>query len=176
MEDSKSENEQITTRKRKINFRRFFVSLILVIFIIIAFISNRAEYLKIKEIGENYTSIFFTNFYMKMAMFIVAFLIIYISVFINNKIIKKGLKEFFNQEEKIMPKLPNKSIALIFGIVAGVFALRFLYTKYIVCINAASFGKVDPIFGYDLGFYMFILPFIKLCYFNKCMFWKWCRY
>lgn len=160
MEEEK-DSKEIVTKKRKINIRRIVVFFVLTIFALTTFITNRAEYLKIKEIGQNYTSVFFTNFYMQLGMFIVSFSIVYLLIYINNKIIKKGMKKLFEQEKRILPKLPNKSIALILAILAGVFALKCLYTKYIVCINAASFGQTDPVFGYDIGFYMFILPFIK---------------
>jgi hypothetical protein len=161
MEEEKIVEKQVATKKTKINIRAIVVFIVLLLTASVTFVSNRAEYLKVKEIGENYVSIFFKNFYMKFGMFIISFLITYILVYINNKIIKKGMKYFFEEEQRKIPKLPNKSICLIFGLLAGIFSLKFLYTKYIMCVNASSFGKVDPIFGYDIGFYMFILPFIK---------------
>lgn len=161
MSEEADTKQEIEIKKKKINIRAIIVFFVLTITFFITFISNRAEYLKVKEIGENYTSIFFKNFYMKTCMFIISFLFVYILFYINNKIIKKGMKHFFEEESRNIPKLPNKSISLIFALIAGFFSLKFLYTKYIMCINAASFGKVDPIFGYDIGLYMFILPFIK---------------
>lgn len=161
MEEENTEHEEIITKKKKFNIRGIAVFLIILITIIITFVSNRSDYLRIKEIGENYKSIFFTNFYAKTAVFLFSFFIVYILVYINNKMIKKGMNKFFEEEKRIIPKLPNKSISLIFGLIAGLFSLKFLYTKYIMCINAASFGKADPIFGIDIGYYMFILPFIK---------------
>ena len=161
-EEIKEEVEQeIVIKKKKFNFRLLLVIFVLLFFSISAYISNRAEYLKIREIDPKYTSVFMKNFYMKSGMFLSVTLIIYILFYINNKIIKKGLKKFFDEENKVMPKLPNKSISFVMGIVAGVVSLKFLYTKYIVCINASSFVMSDPVFKLDIGFYMFILPFIK---------------
>ena len=146
---------------KKVNIRRIIVLVVLGIFIIWQLIVNRAEYLEIKEIGENYTSIFFKNFYMKYMVLGISFAVTYILFFINNKIIHKGMKHFFEKEEKEMPKLPNKSISLIAALISGECALLFLYEPLITCINATSFGIQDPIFGYDISFYTFILPFIK---------------
>ena len=146
---------------KKVNIRRLIVLAVIFIFIIAQLIINRAEYLEIKEIGEDYTSIFFTNFYMKNLVLVVSFVIIYILFFVNNKIIHKGMRHFFEKEKKEMPKLPNKSISFIAALVAGECALLFLYEPLMNCINATSFGIQDPIFGYDIGFYIFILPFIK---------------
>ncbi len=146
---------------KKVNIRRIIVLVVLAIFLIWQVITNRADYLKIKEISEDYTSIFFTDFYMKLAVLGVCFSITYILFYINNKVIKKGMKVFFDKEEREMPKLPNKSISLIAALIAGQCGLSFLYTPLITALNASYFGIEDQIFSKDIGFYMFILPFIK---------------
>ena len=155
------ENNTQKSKKRKCSFRLVLVIVVLLIFSIGSYISFRAEYLKIKEIDEKYVSVFKTNFYMKVGMFAFTTIITYLIFYINNKFIKKGLKKFFDEEEKPLPKLPNKSISLIAGMIAGITSLKLIYTKFIVCINAASFEITDKIFNLDIGFYMFILPFIK---------------
>lgn len=153
--------QEIIIKKKKLNFRVLMVMLVLVIFSVSAYISNRAEYLKIKEIGSEYTSIFMKNFYMKVGMFVIVTFVTYLIFYINNRIIRRGLKRFFDEENKKIPKFPNKSISLIAGIIAGIASLKLLYTKYIACINATAFVTKDPIFNLDIGFYIFILPFIK---------------
>ena len=159
--EEKANDKKVVSKKKKFNFRFLIVVIVLLVFSISSYISFRAEYLKIREIDEKYVTIFKTNFYMKLGIFAFVTLITYIMFYINNKFIKKGLKKFFDEENKAMPKLPNKSISLIAGIIAGVTCLKFIYTKFIVCVNAASFVITDPIFNIDIGFYMFILPFIK---------------
>ena len=164
MEEDINQEEKVkivSDKKKKFSFRLLIVIAVLLVFSISSYITFRAEYLKIKEIDEKYVSIFKTNFYMKVGMFTVVTLVTYLLFYINNRVIKKGLKKFFDEEKQKMPKLPNKSIALIAGIIAGVTCLKLVYTKFIVCLNAASFVISDPIFNIDIGFYMFILPFIK---------------
>ena len=151
------ENQKI----KKFNIRRIIVFCVILFFAVSAIVINRAEYLKIKEISENYTSIFFKNFYLKTGMFCISFVVTFLLFYINNRIIKKGMKTFFEEDGRQVPKLPNKSISLIAGITAGIYSLKVLYTKYIMCANATSFGIEEKIFGNDISFYMFILPFIK---------------
>lgn len=153
--------EEKNVNTKKVNIRKIIVFCVVMFFVVIATISNRAEYLKIKEIGEEYTSIFTKNFYLKTGMFCVSFAITYILFYINNKIIKKGLKNFFDEDNRKVPKLPNKSISLIASIFSGICSLKFLYTKYIMCVNATAFGITDKVFQNDIGFYMFVLPFVK---------------
>ena len=80
---------------KKVNIRRIIVLVVLSIFLIWQIITNRAEYLKIKGIGEGYTSIFFTDFYMELAVFGVCFAVTYILFYINNRVIRKGMRVFF---------------------------------------------------------------------------------
>lgn len=161
MEENENHEQEVNIKKKKFNFRFLLVTIVLIVFSISSYVSLRAEYLKIREINPKYTSVFIKNFTMKSGMFAVVMLVTYILFYVNNTIIKKGLSVFFNEEKKVMPKLPNKSIAFIAGIIAGITSLKFLYTKYIVCINAASFVIKDPVFKLDIGFYIFVLPFIK---------------
>ena len=76
-------------KKKKINFRLILVIVVLVIFSMSSYISLRAEYLKIKEIDEKYVSVFKTNFYMKVGMFLVVTIITYLIFYIN------GFKKIF---------------------------------------------------------------------------------
>ena len=61
-----------------------------------------------------------------------------------------------------MPKLPNKSIALIISAVISVIATSVMLEKVNLYINQAWFGINDPVFGLDIGFYFFQKPFISM--------------
>ena len=52
-------------------------------------------------------------------------------------------------------------ISLLAGIFAG-WLLSFSYQKYLLLFNAGSFGTQDPVFGKDIGFYVFFLPAIRI--------------
>ena len=147
--------------KTKIEIRNILVIIVIAITAIVAFINNRAAYLKIKEIGEQYVSIFLSDFYRQIGMFVCAFVFAYLIFYINNKFIKRGLKKFAVENEVELPKLPNKSASLIAGIFSGVLANKFLYKSFLMMSNAAWFGISDPVFGKDIGTYMFIYPFVK---------------
>lgn len=161
MEEENSSLDNIQTKFTKFKIRNILVIAFIIISLFIAFINNRTEYLKIKEIGKQYVSIFEINFYGQLSMFLVTFMISYLVMYINNRFIKRGLKKFALENEVTLPKLPNKSIALIVAVFTGVFATKYLYEGFLMFTNTAWFGKKDPVFGKDIGVYMFILPFIK---------------
>lgn len=106
------------------------------------------------EIGENYTEVFYQNIKYKMAIGSVNFVFIFILVGITNSFIKKGLKRFFEEEKIDMPKLPNKSLALIIALIIAMITPNLFLEKLILFKNSAQFGIPDPIFNMDIGFYM----------------------
>ena len=161
-EKEEIKNKQNTTnKKRNIAIRNIVVIVTILIVGLGLLIAFRAEYLNIKEIGEQYTDIFFKNvnnkLYLAGGIFVITYLIIYIS----NKFIKHGLRKFFDDEQKQMPKLPNKTLAIIGAIIASIIGMIILNQKYTMFANIAWFGKTDPVFGTDISYYIFTLPFIE---------------
>ena len=92
----------------------------------------------------------------------ISFVILSVILYLTNRGIKKGLKPFFDQEKKEMPKLPNKSITLIVSAIASVIISNDMLEKLLLFISNASFGKTDIIFNLDISYYMFIKPLIGL--------------
>lgn len=157
----KKEEKDTTQKKRNIAIRNIVVLVTVLIVGIGLLIAFRAEYLNIKEIGEQYTDIFFKNVKNKLYLAGGIFVVTYLMIYISNKLIKHGLKKFFEDEKKTMPKLPNKTLAIIGGMVAAIFGMIILNHKYTMFANIAWFGKTDPVFGADIGYYIFTLPFIQ---------------
>jgi len=158
-----AENKDVNKTQKKRNIAIRSVIVLLTIFIVgFGFlISFRAEYLNIKEIGEQYTDIFFKNVNNKLYLAGGIFVINYLVIYINNKFIKHGLKKFFDDEKQEMPKLPNKTFATIGSIIAAIIGMILLNDKYTMFANIAWFGKSDPVFSSDIGYYIFTLPFIE---------------
>lgn len=157
-EEKKQQNMQKKSKKRML-----IVLVALAIFVLCGFVSNRSQYLQALEIGENYVDVFKTNISYKYAIMLINFLVWFIAIYITNLFIRKGLKKFFNEEKKEMPKLPNKSIAFILGGIAAIFTSDIFINKTILFMNSTWFGgNPDPIFGKDIGYYMFQKPFIEM--------------
>ena len=60
-----------------------------------------------------------------------------------------------------MPKLPNKSISLVFSTIGSALIGTSLMDKIILYIGNTSFGINDPIFNMDIAYYMFQKPLIE---------------
>ena len=149
------------TKKIKI-IKLISVIAFIILFALYTYISYRAEYLQVLEIGEEYLSVFNTKYEYKIRLFLASFIILFLIISIANKGIKKGLKVFFDDEKKEMPKLPNKSLAFIISAIASVIITALSLEKTMLFFNSTWFGTSDPIFGMDLGFFFFQKPFIEL--------------
>ena len=150
-----------TKEKKKVSIKIVIVLAALIIFALVTGITMRAEYLNFSGIGDKYLSVFEQKVTNRTVVFGVAFISIYILTYILNKFIKRGLKKFFEDEKKEMPKLPNKSLSLLLGLFGGIVASTMLADKLAIFTNAAQFGQYDPIFKADIGYYMFTLPFVQ---------------
>lgn len=159
VEQTKTEEKTIKKKSKK---RFLIVSIFTIITLIIGYIAFRGTYLEMMEIGENYINVFWQNIKYQIIALVTNFSLIFTMIYITNTNIKKGLKEFFDQENKQMPKLLNKSIAFISAIIISSLTSYFILEKAMLCFNSAGFGKQDPVFGLDIGYFIFQKPFIEL--------------
>ena len=128
-------------------------------------ISYRASYLQTLEIGEEYLDVFYTNVKYKYQVMGFNFILLFIILLVENRIIKNGLKPFFKDEKKEMPKLANKSISFILtGIIALIITSLFT-EKIMLFMNSIWVGTQEPIFNMDIGFFLFQKPFIEFVIF-----------
>ncbi|MDO5557434.1 MAG: UPF0182 family protein, partial [Clostridia bacterium] len=148
---------------KKVKKRLIFVLLALLITVICGYVMYRGAYLETFEIGEEYLLGFYRKIEYVGITYLANFILIYFAIYITTTKVKKGAKVFFEQEKKEMPKLPRKSIAFIGSIISSIFATKVLVHKVVLFLGTAYFEKKAPIFGYDIGYYIFQKPFIESC-------------
>ena len=171
MEKSNKNQENVKTeekelkKKKNSKIRMLLVILFLIIFAIISYVQLRGSYLEYLELGESYTNIFKTNITYRYTIMGINFVALYVVVYLTNRGIKKGLKPFFEKEEIQIPKLPNKSLALVISAIASFIVSAVFMQKIMLATSNASFGIQDPIFGLDISYYMFLKPLIETAVF-----------
>ena len=159
--NEKSKEQKTKVKNRKNKTRMYIVLAFILLVAIVGYVIFRGEYLEILELGEQYTNIFWQNVNYTTITFGINFVFLFIIIFWNNNRIKKALKPFFEAEKKEMPKLPNKSISLILSVIVSFITTKLILNQYILFANSTGFGSTDPIFGYDIGYFMFQKPFIE---------------
>lgn len=157
--NQEKKREEIKEKKSKV--RMYIVLAFIVLTVMIGYIIFRGEYLEILEIGEQYISIFWQNLNSIVLTFGINFALLFFAIYMNNRRIRKNMKVFFDEEKRETPKLPNKSIAFILSIIVSSISSKIMLNKYLLFMNSTSFEKTDPVFGYDIGYFMFQKPFIE---------------
>lgn len=149
-------------KKKKLNkLKNILVIAFIAIYLICTYVTLRGQYLECLELGEQYIQNFWTNIKYKYSIMGISFIIISICMFLTNIGIQKGLKPFFESENKTMPKFPNKSIIFVVAVIGSIFLSNNLVEKVVLCASKVSFQKTDMIFNMDISYYMFIKPLIE---------------
>ena len=117
-EKIEEKNQESKKRRRKI------VLAITAIVLAICYIYARGNYLEMKEIGEKYIEVFKKDFIYTIITFVVNFIILFFSFYFTNKTIRKGLKVFFDDEKKEMPKFPNKSVSFVIALIGSLLSTK----------------------------------------------------
>ena len=170
MEEERKENSQETenhntrteTPKKKSKIRMILVLVFIALFAIISYIQARGSYLEYLELGQNYVQVYWTNIIYRYAIMAINFVALFIIILMTNRGIKKGLKVFFDKEKIEMPKLINKSIALVISIIVSGIMSEVMMQKIMLVMGNTAFGISDPIFGLDISYYVFQKPVIEM--------------
>jgi len=121
------------------------------------------DYLWFKELG--YTSVFFKQLFTQLQLGIPSFIIIMVLTYFYLRVLKRGYyKRVDTIDAPVMSEKTLNRITLglgaIFGVLVTISAVTGLWFQILKFTNSTEFGIVDPIFGFDVSFYIFKLEFI----------------
>ncbi len=161
MDTANTKETGMRNKKEKSKTRKWLVILFLIVYALINYIQLRGSYLEYMELGEQYIKVFKTNLIYRYSIMAVNFVILYFIIYMTNRGIKKGLKPFFAKEKKTMPKLLNKSLALVISAIVSVIISSIFVQKIMLMINSTAFGIQDTVFNLDIAYYIFQKPVIQ---------------
>jgi len=118
-----------------------------------------AEVMEIREIG--YDVVFFENLKVRtitqLIITAVIFGVLFANTFIARKITaSRGIEFNLSKSTGGMVRF-----CLAISLIAGIFMGNEIYARYMTYVNSVAFGSVDPIFGRDIGYYIFERPFLS---------------
>jgi uncharacterized membrane protein (UPF0182 family) len=162
-------------RRRPVMIFWALLGTVIGLIILLSVISGWVEkWLWMRELG--YENIFWRLLSIKWALCASSFLGVFLFLWINLKVaisksatFRAGAREPSNNPRTksgmaISAGLSRARALLIPGAIALIFGLVFYaqWDTYIRFHWGGSFGELDPIFGVDVGFYLFRLPFYEL--------------
>ena len=163
------------------SLRLMIVAAVLLIAVLVGIAGYLEKWLWMRQL--DYTGIFWTLLSVQWAMFCSAFVFAFLFLWINLRQATKnsalsagwvkhgGLLRSFSRADadtqtniELSPRLVKAAVVLISAGIALFFASGFYaeWDTYLRFRYGGSFGVSDPLFGVDVGFYVFHLPFYVL--------------
>lgn len=155
-------NESLEMLKELFKKRGKFKWLLIIAAIVLVIIAADRIYLRILELEEigGLSSIYIKNMIWKIGIGTAAGVLAVAAVLIQNIFIKGTLKKYYLKNDQVPAKFYNWLPALATGLVFGITANSSMYLNAMKFFNAENFGKADPLFSNDVGYYVFSRPFL----------------
>lgn len=116
------------------------------------------EYWQIKEIGENFVQVFWKNITYQLTTQAVGFAVFFAVIFINLLALKKFGLSKKRDLAIVQKKWPYIVVSLFLAYFLSDALSADLYKTVMLAVNGESFGTNDPLFGQDVGYYVFLRP------------------
>lgn len=140
-------------------FTMFLVAAI--VFILIYYVCRGfMEYLGVVEVGRQYVSIFVKNLTTRIIVQGISFISIFFAVTLSILFLRRNLA-ILNIERGIFNSLKiSLLLAFLAALVLGGMVSSSLSERFLSFANPQWFGKTDPVFGKDIGYFVFQRPFL----------------
>lgn len=150
-------------------FKGLAIVIILLVIVVALFATMSEYFIDYQWFGElGYREVFFKKLFTQIKFFIpsliVSFAIFYIYMkSINAHSIKRSGVILSSQQSKTR----NRIFMIISALISIALSIAFVsevWYDFLIFINRTPFDLKDPIFNYDIGFYIFTLPFLSKLY------------
>ncbi len=130
------------------------------------------EYIEVGEVGERYTSIFLKNLTMQILVQSVCFLSLFVAVLLSVLFVRRNLA-MLNVKRAMFERLGVSAIiSIAVAVILSGIVGESIWEKLLMFSNSQWFGKSDPVFGKDMGYYLFQRPFLETV--TQSAFGVWC--
>src|SRR5690625_4519804 len=149
--------------------KRFSITIVIILLLItsaiIAFnIATNYIWMDSLQFSSIYTTLLYSKLFIGLTGFILFFLLTFFTLFF----IRYSYMKHFSPVQ--LPKLVSEKsyaygVMLLGAAVVGIFGSMILqsigWEPVLKFLNYSKFDEVDPYFGLDVSFYMFVLPFVQ---------------
>ncbi len=139
------------------NLKKIVVLLVFTLIDLIVFdvfVNVYTEYLWFESVG--YGQVFVEMLKYKLLTFLLAFSVIFAILTLNAVTLKRAIMDFIGEKIRYFHEID----AIVSLIVAYGFSEYWL--RLVFFVNSTDFNLKDPIFGYDVSFFVFKLPFLEM--------------
>ena len=147
-------------KMKKITYTIVITAIIL--FLIVFAVNTYVQMIEVKELGEKFLTVFWTNFTVRSVAQIISFALCFIMFYVSTVIVTRVMKESRSPVLSIIGKpIGRILVCILLSIIASTFISETVYSRYLMFVYSTPFGLTDPIFGNDIGYYIFQRPFLE---------------
>lgn len=143
---------------------RIVITGILCVAVIFAIVFSLHLYVRItevKELGEKFLTVFWTNLTVRTVAQTVSFVISFLLFFVSTCVVLRSMKKTNSPALQIIQNIFGRiAVCVVLSVVASTFISSAVYERYLMFANSTSFDLVDPLFGYDISYFVFTRPFL----------------
>jgi uncharacterized membrane protein (UPF0182 family) len=155
---------------------RFSLRFIVIVVLALLFLGGPSlvrfytDWLWFGEVG--YQQVFLTIVRSEASLFTITFVVAVLWLVVNLRLALRSMREgrpIFTTQQGIEVALPGRqqlrtiasAVAMVLSGLIGLYASS-QWETWVTWRKAVPFGQQDPILGYDIGFYVFTIPFLQL--------------
>ena len=149
-------------QKKKWGLKGILLLAVIILGLIVLLIGFITDLLWFNELG--YLSVFFKKLVTQLEIGIPLFIALSVITFLFLKLLKRGYYKKVESTEEVNEKRLGQItflISIAFGALVAVFAARTLWFEALKFTNSTDFNISDPLFNFDVSFYVFKLALIE---------------
>lgn len=140
----------------------FLFGFIFVVLLVLYYAGNLyLDYVQVKEVGTQYTEIFLKNLVTEAVIQVISFFALFVIALLSILFVRRNFAVQNLHRGALESKKLSFLIGVIFAFIASSVVSEELCEKYLMFTNSQQFGEADPIFGKDVGYYVFQRPFLE---------------
>ncbi len=143
--------------------KRWFavIGVLIAVVLAITALGIYSEYLEVGEIGQEYTTVFFTDIIARVEMAGIIFLAVFLVATVNLLILRKNVTRLNGEPIAFLKRKFIFLLSALVSLFAGISMAEGLYRKFLLFSNSVESGIKDPVLGLDITYFFFSRDFLK---------------
>lgn len=158
--DVKKEQSKKAWNKRLTRILAWGVGILLAVFVIQFSLKVWIDLIEVSEIGQQFRAVYMKDTLTKLALTVAGFLITFVLIFLSLLWVRSNMRKISPSLSILKKRSPVVLLSLVVSMLAGNVLREEMYQKFLFFMNGTEFGMADPIFSQDVGYYVFIRPFL----------------
>lgn len=127
----------------------------------LVFFGYYTEYVEIREIGQEYTTVFFRDIFARIEMFLIMFVFIFIVAAVSLLGVRHNAMRINGEVKGFLKRKWVFAESAVTALLGATAFSEALCRKFLMFTNSVSSGITDPIFNMDLSYYFFNRSFLQ---------------